>query len=65
MTEREPTVQTRPNEPKPTPEPKSELPEPPFEIEDHTDPEFQELVAQVHFMRKWVQAERDAGRLPN
>jgi len=66
MTEREPIVRARPK-PDSAPEPPQleQLPDPPFEVEDRTAPEFKALLTELIFMRKWVQSEREAGREPN
>ncbi len=61
MTERQPATQARPSPPK---APKTS-PNPPFEVEDRTDPEFQELVAEAILLRQWVEQERAAGNRPN
>ena len=37
----------------------------PFEFEDRTTPEFEALRAEAYLLRKWVLAEREAGRHPN
>lgn len=59
MTEHEPQVHARPSDPA------ESIPNPPFEVEDRTDPAFKALITEVLFMRKWVESERDAGRQPN
>lgn len=41
------------------------LDRPPFEVEDRTTPEFEALRAEAYVLRKWVLAEREAGRRPN
>ena len=61
MTERQPDVQARPSQPKAAPK----SPNPPFEVEDRTDPEFKELIAEAMLLREWVEQERAAGNLPN
>lgn len=70
MTEREPAIRARPKpdsagEKLPTIPQLDDIPAPPFEVEDRTDPEFKALLTEVIFMRKWVQSEREAGRQPN
>ncbi len=37
----------------------------PFEFEDRTTAEFEALRAEAYLLRKWVLAEREAGRRPN
>ena len=66
MTERDPVIRARrkPDSARDLPQ-HEQLPNPPFEVEDRTSGEFKALLTELIFMRRWVQAEREAGREPN